>query len=164
MAVQQEFQQVLNDHAAMIQRIAQTYERRPALVQEIVQEAALALWKALPSFRGDSSLKTFVGRIAHNVCVSHVRKESKAHFDELPEAVADPGPMPQDQADQDSRRAWLLAAVRELPLSLRPVVTLHLEGFSNTDIAEALSLTPNNVGVRLTRGRSLLKARIEAST
>ncbi len=146
----------------MIQRIAQTYERRPALVQEVVQEAAFALWRALPNFRGDSSIRTFVGRIAHNVCVSHVRKESKSQYDELPEAIPDPGPLLDDKTDQDLRREWLLAAVRELPLSLRPVVTLHLEGFSNTEIAEALALTANNVGVRLTRGRTLLKVRIEA--
>ncbi len=146
----------------MIQRIAQTYERRPALVQEVVQEAAFALWRALPNFRGDSSMRTFVGRVAHNVCVSHVRKESRSHYDELPEVVPDPGPMLEDKTDQDMRREWLLAAVRELPLSLRPIVTLHLEGFSNTEIAEALELTANNVGVRLNRGRSQLKARIEA--
>lgn len=162
MAAEQDFQQVMTEHAAMIQRIAQTYERRPALVQEVVQEAALALWRALPGFRGDSSLRTFVGRIAHNVCVSHVRKESKAHFDELPESVVDSAPRPEELAEQDSRRALLLAAVRDLPLSLRPVVTLHLEGFTNTEIAEALALTANNVGVRLNRGRQQLKARIEA--
>ncbi|MFK8029762.1 MAG: RNA polymerase sigma factor [Gammaproteobacteria bacterium] len=163
MAADQEFQQILNDHAPMIQRIAQTYERRPALVQEIVQEAAFALWRALPKFRGDSSMRTFVGRIAHNVCVSHVRKESKSRYDELPEALADPKPLLDVKAEQDSRREWLLAAVRELPLSIRPVVTLHLEGFSNLEIADALALTANNVGVRLNRGRSQLKARIEAS-
>lgn len=164
MTVRHDFQRILNDHAAMIQRIAQTYERRPALVQEVVQETALALWKALPGFRGDSSIRTFVGRIAHNVCVSHVRKESRGQYDELSDALPDPGLSPDEQADRDSRRDLLLSAVRELPLSLRPVVTLHLEGFSNTDIAEALALTPNNVGVRLNRGRSQLKSLIEKHT
>ncbi|MEM7081489.1 MAG: sigma-70 family RNA polymerase sigma factor [Pseudomonadota bacterium] len=161
MAVEQQFQQILAEHASMIQRIAQTHERRPALIQELVQEAAFALWRALPSFRGDSSMRTFVGRITHNVCISHVRKESKGQLDELPAELVDPGPMPDDVADRDGQRAWLLAAVRELPLSLRPVVTLHLEGFSNKEIATALALTPNNVGVRLNRGRTMLKARIE---
>ncbi|MFK8013916.1 MAG: RNA polymerase sigma factor [Gammaproteobacteria bacterium] len=154
----------LDDHGAMIERIAYSYERRPALVAELVQETALALWRALPSFRGDSSEKTFIARIAHNVSVSHVRKAARARWtplsDALSDTLADEQPTPDEHADQRDRRALLLNAVRDLPLSLRPVMTLHLEGFSNGEIAEALSLTANNVGVRLTRGKTHLKKQL----
>ena len=48
----------------MIKRIASSYERQAHLVEELVQDVYLAIWRALPSFRGDSSLRTFVARIA----------------------------------------------------------------------------------------------------
>lgn len=161
MAQDHEFHALLNEHAQMIQRIAQTYERRPALVQELVQEIALALWRATKTFRGDSSMRTFVGRVAHNISVSHVRKESRGKYDELPDgttdSLVDTSPGIEELTQQDERRALLLSAVRKLPLNLRPVVTLHLEGFSNQEVADALDLTVNNVGVRLNRGRTALK-------
>ena len=153
----------------MIERIAGSYERRPALVAELTQEIALALWRALPKFRGDASERTFVARIAHNVGVSHVRRAVARPGDsafENPDpgtvALADERPLPEQNADDEQRRTLLLQAVRALPLSLRAVMTLHLEGFANTEIADALSLSPGNVGVRLNRGRSHIKQALEA--
>lgn len=158
----------LDAHGAMIERIAYSYERRPALVAELTQDTALALWRALPSFRADSSPKTFIARIAHNVCVSHVRKavrnRSTPLSDALSATLTDEQPRPDEQADLADRRALLLHAVRALPLSLRPVMTLHLEGFGNSEIADALSLTTNNVGVRLNRGKAHLKKQLGNAT
>lgn len=138
-------------------RIVSTYERRPALAEELVQETFTALWKALPSFRGESSLKTFTARIAHNVCVSHVRKESRGQMQDLDETLPDDRDSPEQQADRSSQRRRLLAAVRDLPLGQRQVVTLHLEGFADAEIGEALGLSTGNVAVRLTRARATLK-------
>lgn len=150
----------------MIERIAGAYERRPALVAELVQEIALALWRALPRFRGDASERTFIARVAHNVGVSHVRKAvarpAAASMDDAQILVADERPQPDELTDDAQRRALLQDAVRALPLSLRAVMTLHLEGFSNTDIAQTLSLGAGNVGVRLSRGKTQLKKHLES--
>lgn len=159
----------LNTHGAMIERIASAYERRPALVAELTQEIALALWRALPKFRAESSERTFIARIAHNVGVSHVRKaiarpgaQAMATADSPPDALADDRPQPDQATDDAQRRALLQDAVRALPLSLRAVMTLHLEGFGNSEIAQTLSLTAGNVGVRLTRGKAVLKKQLES--
>ncbi|HEX3457642.1 MAG TPA: sigma factor, partial [Candidatus Baltobacteraceae bacterium] len=61
----------------MIKRIALSYERQAHLVEELVQDVYLAIWRALPSFRGDSSLRTFVARIATNRAVTHVARALK---------------------------------------------------------------------------------------
>jgi len=148
-------------HGAMIERIARTYERRPALVAELTQETALALWRALPSYRSEANERTYIARIAHNVCVSHVRKAVRSEVtgigDDLADALTDEAPRPDESTANAQRRALLQQAVRDLPLSLRPVMSLHLEGFGNGEIAAALSLTVNNVGVRLNRGKAHLK-------
>jgi len=56
-----------------------------------------------------------------------------------------------------SRRRKLLEAVRALPLQGRQIISLHLEGFTNREIGEALGLSEGNIATRLTRARGRLK-------
>ena len=67
------FERWIRDYGAMVSRIASTYEACPSLAEELVQESFMGLWRALPGFREEASAKTFVARITHNVCISHVR-------------------------------------------------------------------------------------------
>ncbi|MEM7678299.1 MAG: sigma-70 family RNA polymerase sigma factor [Myxococcota bacterium] len=71
------FRECVSAFTPMAERIARAYEARQELVDELTQEVFLAVWRSVQNFEGRSSLKTYVGRIAHNVCVSHVRRESK---------------------------------------------------------------------------------------
>lgn len=141
----------------MVSRIAASYEARPALQEELVQESVLALWRAYDRFQGKASFKTYAGRIAHNICVSHVRRESRAKFVDLDDAGEAPVEGPAAVHERADAKARLVAAVRELPLNYRQVLTLHLEGFSDEEVAEALELSVGNVAVRLTRARGKLK-------
>ena len=149
---------IVEQHGGMISRIASSYEARPELAEELVQDALLAIWRALPKFRGDANPKTYAARIAHNICISHVRKASRRKTEALDERLPDATPGPDDAADKSIQRERLLAAIRQLNLANRQIVTLHLEGFSNVEIAETLGQSANNVGVRLSRARSELKS------
>ena len=68
----EELERVLRTHAAALARLAASYESRPALREELLQDIAFAIWRALPSFRHESSEKTFVMRIATNRALSHL--------------------------------------------------------------------------------------------
>jgi len=151
------FESWVAEYGGMVSRIASTYEARPALAEELVQESFMGLWRALPGFREEASAKTFVARIAHNICISHVRKAVKMPLGALDEGMSDTAPRPDQLAEKSSERRALLEAVRALPLQNRQIVSLHLEGFSNSEIAEALGLTEGNIAVRLTRARTKLK-------
>jgi RNA polymerase sigma-70 factor (ECF subfamily) len=157
---QQSFERALREHADRVARIASAYERDPHRVDDLVQEVFLAFWRALPSFRGDASTATFLARIAHNVCVSHVRRavrEPRNEPDALAMAESDAQSGPESQTELHGRRERLLSAIRAMPLPLRQVVTLHLEGFSGREIAETLEISESNAAVRLTRARTLLR-------
>ena len=149
---------IVEQHGGMIARIASSYEARPELAEELVQDALLAIWRALPRFRGDANPRTYAARIAHNICISHVRKASKRKTESLDERLPDAAPGPDAEAETAIQRERLLAAIRQLNLASRQIVTLHLEGFSNVEIAETLGQSANNIGVRLSRARSELKA------
>ena len=154
---------LVQDHEPAIRRVASSYEREPARREDLVQEIWLALWQALPSFRGDCSERTFVFRIAHNRGVSHIqhwqRRRTEKLDDEAP--VIDEREDPLGDAIRRQRQVRLKAAVVRLPLGLRQVVVLALEGLSHREVGDVLGLTENNVAVRLTRARAALARLLE---
>ena len=149
---------VLREHGPMLARIAGSYESEPARRDDLLQEISVAVWRALPSWRGDASLRTFAARVAHNRAIDHLSREKRARGDELHEDHVDPDANPVQHAVAHQRRQDLLAAVRELPLGQRQVVVLALEGFSQREIGQALSLEENTVTQRLSRARRQLQS------
>jgi RNA polymerase sigma factor (sigma-70 family) len=154
-----ELERLMKTHAPALGRLAASYESRPALREELLQDIAFALWRALPSFRHEASEKTFVMRIATNRCLSHIAARPPAGDGlDAADAVADAMPRPDELAARMQAASRLQAAVRGLPLALRQVMVLAFEGLSNEEIATVLGLTAGNVGVRLHRGKALLRA------
>lgn len=156
---------LVQDNEQAIRRLAASYEREPARRQDLIQEIWLALWQALPSFRGDCSERTFVFRIAHNRGVSHIRHWLRRRTEELDEEapVIDERDDPLGHAIKRQRQERLRAAVLHLPLGLRQVVVLALEGLSHREAGDVLGLSENNVAVRLTRARAALAQLLEHS-
>lgn len=156
------FQQVLEDYGSALARLARIYEREPARAEDLYQDICLAVWKALPRWRQQASLRTFVYRIAHNRGINHGRREQlrpSLPLDDAAETI-DPSPGADEQAGHRQRRKQLLAAVRDLPLGLRQAVSLKLEGLSGPEIADVLDLSPGTVRVRLHRAQQALKDRL----
>ena len=161
MIVQQTFEQIAQEHDAMIKRIAASYEAEVHLAEELVQEIYFAIWRALPSFRGDASLRTFVARIATNRSVTHVARALRAAPSlELTEQFEAPGASPESQAITLDGQTRLIAAVRGLPLAYRQTVMLTLEGLTPKEIADSLSITTNAVAIRMSRAKELLRTRL----
>ena len=71
------YDEIARTHGPLIRRIARSYEANGARADELVQDIHLALWQALPRFRGEASVKTFVARVAHNRAISHVAREAR---------------------------------------------------------------------------------------
>ena len=150
------FARLLHEHGPALARLAAAYERDPHAREDLMQEIAFAIWRALPAYRGESSERTFIFRIGHNRAITH-RLRSRAwrsRFDsrDLTAEVADPT---WNHATAD-RRGDLMEAVRRLTPALRETVILSLEGLSHQEIADVLGTTPGTVAVRLNRARVAL--------
>jgi RNA polymerase sigma factor (sigma-70 family) len=159
-----ELERVLATHAAALTRLAASYESRPALREELLQDIAFALWRALPTFRHEASEKTFVMRIATNRALSHLAARTPAADGlDAADGVADHMPRPDELAARLQTAERLQTAVQNLPLPLRQVMVLAFEGLANEDIAAVLGIGAGNVGVRLHRGKALLKATLGES-
>ena len=160
-----QFELATTEYRQSLARIVATYEVRPELQQELHQEILLAIWKALPNFRGDSGMHTFIYRVAHNQAMNHVSRYSKIpphqSIDEPLESQAD---CPEIIAMKTQKISALFKAMHQLSVIQRQILTLALEGLSYQEISEVTGLNVNNVGVRLNRAKTALKAIIEQGT
>jgi RNA polymerase sigma-70 factor (ECF subfamily) len=162
MVVRVTFDQVEKEFGALIRRIAISYEADRGAAEELVQDIHFALWLALPSFRGKSSMRTFVARIATNRAVSHVRRSVRSPLSvELSEDLPAGESTPEHRAIAEDQQARLIAAVRALPLSLWQVALLTLEGLVPAEISDVLGISANAVAIRLSRARDTLRRKLE---
>lgn len=161
-ALDARYDQILRREGAALHRVAAAYEADPARREDLFQEICLAIWQALPRFRGESSERTFVFRIAHNRGLTHRSRRPAAPVDlEEAETMADPQPGPEAAAGEAQRRERLRSAVLSLPLEPRQVISLTLEGLTPKEIAQILGITENNAAVRLSRARRALRQILE---
>jgi len=159
--LEQQFERILGEHGAAISRLAYSYETVAGIREELTQEIALAIWQALPHFRGECSERTFIFRIAHNRGLTHVRRRRapQQSLDELEEAdePVDTRPHLDEQLAKTNQRERLVSAVQSLPIAQKQMIVLMLESLSHAEIGEVLGITENNVAVRLTRARKALR-------
>jgi len=153
----QRFERVVREYGAALARLAAAYAPERADRDDLSQEILLAIWRALPRFRGESSERTFVFRVAHNRGITY-RSRRRRH-PPLPEEeeLPDAGPDPAARLERARRHERLVAAVSRLPEPQRLAVLLHLEGLSHREIAVVQGITEENVAVRLARARKALR-------
>lgn len=163
------FTKWISEHEKLLRHIINGFEAKPAIQEELFQEIALNIWRALPSFRADAAVKTFIARIAHNVLATHVAKAVKTIKTEPnSQEITDNNELqcerltPYQSLDQNQRQQKLAQAIRQLTLEQQQVITLALEGMSYQEIADVLVITTNLVGVRLQRAKAALMQLLEA--
>jgi len=163
------FTEWMTEHEKLLRHIITGFEAKPAVQDELFQEIALNIWRALPKFRHDSAVKTFVARIAHNILATHVAKavrtvKTDQELSEVPPEMERDvkQPTPFQSLDQKQRQQRLVNAIRKLKLDQQQVITLALEGMSYQEIADVLSISTNLVGVRLQRAKTALTQLLEA--
>ncbi|MEO6185040.1 MAG: sigma-70 family RNA polymerase sigma factor [Steroidobacteraceae bacterium] len=155
---EQRFLALLNANLGALRRLSSSYAGTTGERDDLLQEIALALWQALPRFRGESSERTFLFRIAHNHCINHIVRRKPAESLQALELDPEDGARPIEMALSSAQEsARLVEAVRRLPLIQREVVVLALEDLDYAEIAAVLGISETNVGVRLNRARASLR-------
>jgi len=128
-ALDRAFAALIGEHGPTIWRVIRSYEPNQHEREDLYQEIWLAIWKALPSFRGDAQLRTYLLRIAHNRGLSH-RGRTRPRLAALEEADAVVDPRG-DTEQAGERQRELRAALDRLPAIHREAVVLRLEGLSS---------------------------------
>jgi len=151
------FEEVVRSHSGLISRIALSHEANSAHREDLTQEILLAIWRALPSFRGQSSLKTYIASIAQKRAISHVARHSRMpRTQEVSEHWVAVGTLPDEAAIAVDLRQKVLAALRLLSIAQRETALLMLEGFSFVEIGETLGISANAAMLRCQRAKIAL--------
>jgi len=150
---------------AALARLAASYARGSDDRDDLFQDIAAAIWRALPRFRGECSERTFLFRIAHNRGIAHIARRRPPTI-ELGEDLdlRDERPDPEQSLSIEQERQHLLDAILKLPLGYRQVVTLALEGMSYAEIGDVLGIAESNAGARLTRARQMLRTWLKGAS
>jgi RNA polymerase sigma factor (sigma-70 family) len=140
--------------AKLVGLYANSDEERKDLYQEILFQA----WKGFTSFRGDAKFSTWLYRISLNTILTAQRKVNKVEYRETVEDAHW-----NDQRDQvkNENTRMLRFAIRKLPETERAIITLHLDGYSNPEIAEMMGISPNNATVKLHRIKHQLISQLQ---
>jgi RNA polymerase sigma-70 factor (ECF subfamily) len=160
------FCELFEAYQPALRRLAAAYVINAADREDLLQEIAAAIWKALPGFRGESSERTWIYRIAHNIAIRYAARVRTRNAREpmlegaFDRASGDAGA--EAALLLDERRRILVESIRELPLADRQIVTLHLEGLSAAEIEEITEVSQGAVATRLTRIRQKLSERVQA--
>jgi RNA polymerase sigma-70 factor (ECF subfamily) len=155
-------------------RLVSRLIRDPAEVEDVVQEAFIKAYRALPQFRGDSAFYTWLYRIAVNTAKNHLVSLGKQPIpmtdltsDEEDTESFDSGAV---VADNQTPESLLLSrqiaetvnrSIEALPPDLRAAITLReIEGLSYEEIAEAMNCPIGTVRSRIFRAREFIAAEL----
>jgi RNA polymerase sigma-70 factor (ECF subfamily) len=144
------------EHGDAIFRLALSVVRDRALAEDIAQETLVKAWLALPTFRGDSSVRGWVLRIAHNTAVSTLRRRRAVPVDphDLPETVTRPEGSVESRVLRGAVMEEFVDALDSLDELSRSIVVLReLDGLTYEEIAEVLGVPMPTVKTRLLRAR-----------
>lgn len=152
------FEALFDDYGPPLRRLAARYARARGEQDDLFQDVMVAVWRALPAYRGECSERTYVYRIAQNRAIAYLSRRPPAAADlDGAREVAASSPTPEQTMSDEQRGKRLAEAVARLPTGYREVVALTLEGLNYREIADVLGISESNVGARLTRARARLR-------
>jgi RNA polymerase sigma factor (sigma-70 family) len=155
------FEQLYRRHHKRVHGvIARLVGQAGARAEDLTQEAFVRAWQALPSFRFESAVSTWLHRLAVNTALMELRSRRSRPWpeddDEALESVATPDTAGQAMLGRDLERA-----VATLPPRARAVLVLHdVEGWKHEEIATELGMAVGSSKAQLHRARGLLRTRI----
>jgi RNA polymerase sigma-70 factor (ECF subfamily) len=153
-------------------RLARGILRNDTEAEDVVQDTYVRAFTHLEQFRGDSSLSTWLSRIAMNEALGRLRRQKPGvEWSELEKSASQaqiiPFPLassddPEKSMAQREIRDVVEHAIDELPEPFRLVfITRVIEGMNVEETAEILGLKPETVKTRLHRARNLLRDNVE---
>jgi RNA polymerase sigma-70 factor (ECF subfamily) len=160
------FAALVRAHQDEVYTLARRLVGDPHLAADVAQETLIRAWRAIPRFRGDARLSTWLYRITVNTAWTHrkrVRRHQVSSIDEhLDLAAPYDSQHPEVAGESFELRGRLRDALDRLPDSQREVVVLKdIYGWSHADIAQSMGISVTAAKVRLHRARAKLARDLE---
>ena len=153
-----DIEELYDRYADMLFRIAYAELLKREDAEDAVQEVYIKAYKALPEFRHECSEKTWLLRIAANVC----RDMQKSRWSRFVNRSVDIANLPEPAYEMAEHDDELIQAIQALPAKYSEVILLHFwQHMSLTEIAAILNTSLSTVSRRLTDAKKRLRKQLE---
>ena len=140
--------EVIEEHGPSVTAYVRSMVRDKSMVDDLVQETFIRVWRYMSSFRGDGSFQGWIISIAHNVVMSAMAKRI-----DVPTLELQVPPAIDEYSEID-----FVSVVAQLPIEQRNAVALCLVmGFSYQEAADISSVPIGTIRSRVSRGRESLR-------
>jgi RNA polymerase sigma-70 factor, ECF subfamily len=162
------FAALVRAHQDEVYTLARRLVGDPHMAADVAQDTLIRAWRALPNFRGDARLSTWLHRITVNTAWTHKDRLRRHPTAPLEEYYQLPAPRDSDHPEVAGEilelRGQLRAALDRLPEGQRQVVVMKdVHGWSHQEIADAMDISVTAAKVRLHRARARLAKDLEES-
>lgn len=161
---EQSFLSLVEDHKGIIYKVTFAYAKEPHDRKDLFQEIMLSLWKAYPSFKGNSKFSTWIYKVSLYTAITNYRREiNQVKYEELRDdihqRISDGF-----KEDPDEEVKFLYQAISKLSSVDKAIILLLLEEKSYKEIAEIMGLKPTAVGMRINRAKEKLTSLLPSKT
>ena len=158
------FDELVRHYQKPIYHLAFRYLRSEADAKDLTQRTFLKVYGALPRFRAEASFRTWIYRIAINLCLNELRDRRRGEASDRPEVIEQALAPPPDieSLDAQARGAWLRRAIASLPPKQRMVLELRIyDELPFREVAELVGSTENAAKVNFHHAVKRLRALVE---
>jgi RNA polymerase sigma-70 factor (ECF subfamily) len=160
-----DFEKLVEENTSYVYNLAYRILGNAADAEDATQDAFISAYRSLGRFRGESSVRTWLYRIATNAALMKLRKEKRRYLVQTGYTDMEVNSWPSTWTEAADRtvlnqelRAHLQEGLFMLPPEFRVAVVLRdVEGLSNQEAADVLEITVASLKSRLHRGRVLLR-------
>ncbi len=154
---QADFVQLIRDNNGLILKVCNLYAAAVPDRQDLYQEIVVQLWRAIPKFRNESKLTTWMYRVALNTAISDYRKQQRTitttELGFFTKEIADHDEYP----DKEERLKSLYAAISNLSEIEKAIVMLYLDDKPYEEMEDILGINQNNLRVKMNRIKEKLR-------
>ncbi|MCU0397107.1 MAG: sigma-70 family RNA polymerase sigma factor [Cyclobacteriaceae bacterium] len=154
---EKEFTDLMNQNRGILFKVIRLYVNHPEDEQDLFQEIHLQAWRSFERFNGLSKFSTWLYRVSLNTVLTFKRR---AILVKPAEDLENIGGVHEPHTRTDESEVLYLA-IRELSEIDRMIITLHLDGYENEEIADISGFTKNNVAVKLHRIKEALTKKLK---
>ena len=166
------YKNLLENYRGAIYNLLYKMVRNKEETEDLVQEAFMKAFKALPSFNEEYAFSTWLYKIAVNNCIDHMRKKKLQTYSinkpvqskdgELDREFPDTSMSPDKSILSDERASIIETAIDELPENYKTAIILrHSEEKSYEEISKILNIPLGTVKARIFRAREMLKKKLK---
>jgi RNA polymerase sigma factor (sigma-70 family) len=154
--LKEDFLKLIEANQGIIFKVCNMYCSNQEDKEDLFQDILMNLWRSFPNYKQEAKISTWMYRIALNIAITRLRKETRRRpFEALGDEALQISSADINYLDEQS--ALMYQAIKQLSEIERAITMLYLENCSYKEMAEVTGLSESNIGFKLNQIKAKLK-------